>query len=290
MLKAIDLCCGAGGWSCAARGLPIKFVLAVDLWDRAIRTYALNNPGVDTIVGDLRNKDVQAEILRGAPSVDLVVGGIPCEWLSPLRTVQKVKKAEIEKERATLDSVLSLVEKCNPIYWCLEDVERLARELPPFTPYQIINAKHYSAQRRKRIYVGAFPRPEMGANQEVMGSRTRPGPYRIGPRSADREIGYRNTFTGKMIMGARLDRKSPTVCGWHSRRDADICIVDEDLPGGRRQIEWQEAAVLQGFPEDFVFYGSPGDVSKMVGQAVQIDTCKKILEGIVKGAGEDRLF
>ena len=27
-ITAVDLCCGAGGWACAARGLPISIVAA----------------------------------------------------------------------------------------------------------------------------------------------------------------------------------------------------------------------------------------------------------------------
>lgn len=36
-LNAIDLCCGAGGWACAARGLPIRFVAVADLADDRIQ-------------------------------------------------------------------------------------------------------------------------------------------------------------------------------------------------------------------------------------------------------------
>jgi site-specific DNA-cytosine methylase len=48
-LVAIDLCCGAGGWSCAARGLPIHVVAAVDRWDACCLTHARNHPGTEVI-------------------------------------------------------------------------------------------------------------------------------------------------------------------------------------------------------------------------------------------------
>jgi site-specific DNA-cytosine methylase len=41
-------------------------------------------------------------------------------------------------------------------------------------------------------------------------------------------------------------------------------------------------ASLQGYPADYVFVGSPTDVSVMVGNSVQIDTARAILEGIVE--------
>ena len=83
---------------------------------------------------------------------------------------------------------------------------------------------------------------------------------------------------------APLDRKAPTVLSYSSRRDAEVLVMDERLPIGKRQMEWQEAAVLQGFPEDYVFFGSPSDVAKQIGRAIQIDTGRAILSAIVASA------
>ena len=84
------------------------------------------------------------------------------------------------------------------------------------------------------------------------------------------------------FIGMLPDRKARTVIAVSTRHDPAYVIVDESLPGGLRQISWQEAARLQGFPQDFVFYGSPTDAGKMIGQAVQIDTGRAILEAVVQ--------
>jgi len=284
-IRAIDVCAGAGGWVCAARGLPIQVVLAVDLWEPACRTYALNNPGTDVRCADLRDADVRAAIVKDyGGAVDLIVGGIPCEWISVYRTLQKVSEEEREAERNTLDSVLDLVRELGARWWCLEDVKGLARELPIFTPYVEIDAARYSPQRRKRIYVGTFPMPAPGRCRQTLKDRLRPGPYRIGRRCHDREPVRHRTFNRKTCLAAELDRKAPTVCAISSRRDAELAVVDPALPGGKRQLEWQEAARLQGFPEDYVFWGSPTDVGSMVGRAIQIDTGRAILEAICREA------
>jgi site-specific DNA-cytosine methylase len=74
------------------------------------------------------------------------------------------------------------------------------------------------------------------------------------------------------------DEKSPTVINLHSRHDN---YAAAQMPDGRwRQLEWQELARLQGFPEDYVFIGSPGRVGKQIGQAVQIDTARAILRAL----------
>lgn len=293
MLDAIDICGGAGGWACAARGLPIRIRAAVDLWPAACRTYSMNHPGVHVMEGDIRHRQTRREIMGFAHDVDLVLGGIPCEWLSVRRKLgihNEPDAAEMARERATLKAALGLVEKIRPRYWCLEDVPGLVRELPPEIPWIEIAAAMYSPQRRKRVYVGRFPPPMFAAPvcPKTLADCVRPGPYRIGKRSADREIVTHNAFTGNDTYGARPARKSPTICAFSSRRDAELVIVDDDLPGGRRQIEWQEGARAQGFPDDYVFYGSPGDVWKMIGQAVQIDTARAILQAIVEEATRER--
>lgn len=281
-LRAIDLCAGGGGWACAARGMPIDMVLAVDLWDAACRTYKLNFPATDVRQGDLRDQAVRRRIIvEHKGRIDLVLGGIPCEWLSVYRTLQQATDDEIERERCTLDAVLGMPQALHARWWCFEDVKGLLRELPPLLPYVEINAAEYSGQRRKRVYIGNFAPPPKSQSPQVLRDHLRPGPYRIGRRCFDREPVRRRNFNTGCTLAAYPDRKAPTVCAISSRRDAELAVVDGAIPGGKRQMEGQEAARLQGFPTDFVFYGSPTDVGTMVGRAIQIDTGRAILEAIV---------
>lgn len=282
MIRALDICAGAGGWACAARGLPIQIAVAVDTWDRALKTYEINHPGTRTILGDVRDESTQREILAAGP-FDLVLGGIPCEEISVYRNVgQAVTLTAIEAWRATLDTCLDLVKRLAPRWWCLEDVPGVVKHLPPLTPYVIIDAQNYSAQRRRRAYVGRFPITKLGDCEDRTSIHLRPGPYRIGSMAWESEVVSQNAFAKNKIKGIYPDRKCPTVLEWRSRRDNEVVVVDERLPGGTRQIEWQESARLQGFPEDYLFYGSPSDIAKYIGQAVQIDTARAILEAIAR--------
>jgi site-specific DNA-cytosine methylase len=265
-------------------------VMAVDLWDAACVTYGLNHPRTVVCNGDLRAPEIQAKIIetaRFAGGFDVVLGGIPCQWLSVRRNVgNKPKAKELAQERETLRSVLSLVGRLRPRWWCLEDVKGLAAELPPGTPWVEIDAADWSPQRRKRIYVGRFPWPPTvtPANAATLSSRLNPGPYRIGRRTFGRTPEQVHTFSRQTCYGAELNKKAPTICCTASRRDPEYVIVDPTVPGGMRQIEWQEAAALQGFPSNYLFYGSPGDIWTQIGQAIQIETGKAILGDIAREA------
>lgn len=280
VIRAIDLCAGCGGWACAAADLPIHIERAYDIWEPAVKTYQLNHPTTKVIQADIRDEKTRADVLEHSKGIDLVLGGIPCEWLSLYRNLQGVGSVEMEDQRKVLDSVLDLVKTLGPAFWCLEDVPGIIKHLPILTPHVTLNSRDWSPQRRKRTYVGDFPPPPLAKNDGVMRDRLRQGPYRVGRRSFGREPKISRTFTKAAVLAGHMDQKSPTIASASSRRDAEMVIVDKSLPGGHRQMEWQEAALLQGFPTDYLFYGSPSDVSAMVGRAVQIDTARAILQSI----------
>lgn len=283
LIRAIDLCAGAGGWACAARGMPIRITHAFDKWPRACQTYHLNHPKTAVVCADLVDPGSLEAVRRLKGQVDLVLGGIPCEWVSLMRNgwnpATRASPAEVAAGQALLDAILALVADLKPRWWCLEDVPGLVRHLPPLTPYQKIDAADWSAQRRKRIFIGEFPVPRriLPRSSATLERHLRPGPFRISGRTVGREPATSNVYDGKHFLGAYPGRKSPTVCCWSSRHDAELAVVDRRLPGGKRQFEWQEAARLQGFPDDYVFVGSPTDVWKMLGQAIQIRVGEAIL-------------
>jgi site-specific DNA-cytosine methylase len=227
----------------AARGLPIEFVGAFDRAEHCLRTYRLNHPW-PAVCMDLLTDVVD---WAGLGPVDVVVGGVPCEWISSYRTLQKPKADETQIGQALLDRMLSIVEVLRPSFWALEDVVGLVRHLPILTPHQVIDARGWSGQRRKRVYVGHFPPPHRnGRAGLLLRDYVRPGPYRIGPRLSGRRPEFARTFSRDSFLAASLGRKAPTVLTVGSQRDAEMGIVDESLCGGVRQMEWQEAAGAAG--------------------------------------------
>lgn len=289
-LRAIDVCGGAGGWAVAARGLPIKIVAAIDLADDCLATYARNHPGVKAIKADVTTYD----FARFRGQVDVILGGIPCEQVSAARRGRALAPADLQKWLDLINRCLALPAELGARSWCYEDVADILRYVPDGTPHFVIDAQLFSGQRRKRAFLGNVPPPlKFHLDPRLFGDFQRPGPYRINPRLLDRVPGRSAIYNGdpRLPDGAKKrfypwnpDEKAPTVIGLCSRHDN---YAAARLPNGAgwRQLEWQELARLQGFPEDYLFLGSAVRVTKMVAQAVQIDCAKAILSELCHHSG-----
>src|SRR5258708_6788797 len=277
MLKAIDICAGAGGWAIAARGLPIQIVEAVDLEKDALATYAYNHPTVKTTVADARELD-----WGRFSGIDLVLGGIPCEEVSPSRRglFRKPSPGVLKKWHALIDAVLDGITQINPKFWCLENVIQMRRHLPPLTPYWIVDAARFSAQNRKRIFVGRFPVPHSNRNALLLRDYLRLGPVVIAAHVVGIECRPQGKHSGfEQRIGRMLNPslKSPTVIKY-TKRLQDVSL---ELPDGRRRVmQFTEAAALQGFPDDYVFVATPDRAWKMVSQAIPIPVGRAILQSI----------
>lgn len=279
-LRAIDVCSGAGGWAVAARGLPIRITHAFDRDADHLATYAYNHPGVETVQCDV----IEYDFSNLAGEVDLVLGGIPCELLSPARANVRPSEEDMTRFHVLVDRCLDIPGIVGAAYWCYEDVIGIEKHLQPFTPSFRLNSAEYSPQRRNRTFVGNCPAPSPGANEGILADCLRPGPYRLNQKLIDRPA--RRTLCYKSEDPAYYpwapSGKSPTVIGLSSRHDNYAAIVDGDLV---RQLEWQELAALQGFPNDYVFIGSLTKVVKQISQAVQIDTARAILKALCRKVG-----
>jgi len=84
----VDLCCGAGGLSLAAKDLKWRVVAGVDLNDTALKTFERNFPGASAIKGSIASDRVlrqcEALLWPQAPCVEarVIVSGPPCQGFS----------------------------------------------------------------------------------------------------------------------------------------------------------------------------------------------------------------
>jgi site-specific DNA-cytosine methylase len=271
-LRAIDVCCGAGGWATAARGLPIEIIAAFDQSEDCLLTYKHNHPSVTTIQCDVIDYDFSKYI-----GVDLVLGGIPCEQISAARRGVPIAVKTMRIWKKLLGRMLKLPADLGAPYWIYEDVVDVLRFCD--APHIILDSAHFSCQRRKRAYLGTVAaKLERAINMGCFGHKARPGPYRLNPRTMSRRPGRAEVYNSDQFYPWMMAEKSPTVIGLSSRHDN---YAAAECGNGWRQLEWQELAALQGFPDDYLFVGTPSRTVKMIAQAVQIDTARALLSDLV---------
>ena len=84
-LKFIDLFSGCGGFSCGLEMAGHKCLLGVDFERDAIQSFQANHPQAEVFHGDIKTltQDKLTELIKGQ-SVDMVVGGPPCQGFSTI--------------------------------------------------------------------------------------------------------------------------------------------------------------------------------------------------------------
>lgn len=167
-LTAVDLFSGAGGFSEGLGQAGIKTLIAQELHPQPALTHVFNHPGAVGIVGDIRNLNPEliTKLLRqhhGVESVDIVVGGPPCQGFS---TAGKKNK---EDPRNTLfERYCDIIAHLRPRALVFENVPgfkkmyggqmyQAAKERLEALGYdledQILNAVDYGVPQRRRRFV-----------------------------------------------------------------------------------------------------------------------------------------
>lgn len=165
-LKMVDLFCGAGGLSLGFTQEGFVTCLANDIQDVCVDTYAHNHPETPRnriILGDIKEKVVDhiEELLDGV-SVDVVVGGPPCQGFSMAN-----RQRLIDDPRNSLyKNFVEIVKKVEPPFFVMENVKGMlsvkSQVIEDFEAIgynvvaHILNAKDFGVpQNRERlIYIG----------------------------------------------------------------------------------------------------------------------------------------
>ena len=80
--------------------------------------------------------------------------------------------------------------------------------------------------------------------------------------------------------------QSLRIANWDRPSDTITASTPEIHPNKQRRLSVRECAILQSFPDDFIFYGSLSSQHRQVGNAVPPLLAKKIAQEIKKGLDE----
>lgn len=164
-LKMIDLFCGAGGLSLGFTQEGFVTSLANDIQECCVDTYAHNHPETSRnkiILGDVKDVADNIENLVDVSSVDIVVGGPPCQGFSMAN-----RQRLIDDPRNHLyKNYVEIVRKVQPKFFVMENVKGMLsvaeqvkddfRNIGYSVECHILNAKDFGVpQNRERlIYIG----------------------------------------------------------------------------------------------------------------------------------------
>ncbi|VEU62067.1 cytosine-specific methyltransferase [Mesomycoplasma dispar] len=169
--RILDLFCGAGGFSLGFEQVSnFKTVLANDISDDVLKTFAKNFPNTIIIKGDILNPLIQEQIIEKAKElkVNMIIGGPPCQGFS-----NKGKKLGLKDPRNFLFlEYLKLVKAIRPKIFIIENVktllssakgffiEKIRQEIEKlgyFVNYDVLNSYNYGIpQIRERAIIIAF--------------------------------------------------------------------------------------------------------------------------------------
>ena len=164
----VDLFAGVGGLSYGfSRNEHYEIILANEMQKDIAKAYTLNHPAVNMLQGDI--KDLSEDILRqaiGNQTVDVVVGGPPCQSYSTLGKRQMDARANLFMEYKRVLCILHprafLFENVKGILSMdkgalFEDVRKEFEDIGYSLQYKILNAVDYGVpQLRERVILVGF--------------------------------------------------------------------------------------------------------------------------------------
>jgi DNA (cytosine-5)-methyltransferase 1 len=200
-LKIMDLFCGTGGFS---KGLEdsgrFEVVFGVDLLPVAVQTFRLNHVDAAGVIADIRSmppEKVETEFGIAQGTIDVIVGGPPCQGFSSIRPHRSMKRDD--PRNSLFREFARYVEYFRPRAFVLENVVGLASyqggatlevmeeafaRAGYTTDWRILNAAQYGVpQKRERLILLGT---EQGSHLSF------PAPNHWGGKGTTRTIGVRD--------------------------------------------------------------------------------------------------
>ena len=166
-MRVLDVFCGVGGLSWGFEEVGWNVVAGLDSWEKAIKVFKNAHPNANVLTKDVTKLSNQ-ELLRSVGSVDIVVGGPPCQAFSTVgKRALNDPRAFLVKEFVRIVKVFrpevfvfenvkgfTSFSKGLLLYELLEELTKLGYNLD----FDVLNAANFSAPqvRERFIVVGSL--------------------------------------------------------------------------------------------------------------------------------------
>ena len=132
--NVIDLFAGVGGLSLGFEMVGAK-VLMSNEYDESIATsYVKNRPNNHMIIEDITKLDIESTFKNMKDSVDVVIGGPPCQAYSVAGRVRDKKNMKEDYRNYLFEYYLEIVSRIQPKLFVFENVPGMLSAMPDGTP------------------------------------------------------------------------------------------------------------------------------------------------------------
>lgn len=310
---SIEICAGAGGQALGLEMAGFGHAALVELEPAACETLQLNRPAWNVIKGDLRE-------FCGIPykGIDLLAGGVPCPPFS-----KAGKQLGANDERDLFPEAIRLVDECRPQAVMLENVrglldavfddyrnkvEKQLKKLGYVPGWRLLNASDYGvSQLRPRVVF-------VGIRKNLAAGFSWPEPLKTEPltvgellhdlmkannwRSADLWREQANTIAPTLVGGSKKHGGpdlGPTRAkrAWAALGVDGMGLWDEaPLPDfvGMPRLTARMTARIQGFPDDWQFFGRKTAAYRQIGNAFPPPVAATVARQIFAALSAKRIF
>ena len=307
MLRAIELCAGAGGASLGLELAGFEPALLIEREPNACATLRLNRPDWPIVEDDIRSVDFSH---FNPGEIDLLSGGLPC----PPYSIAGMQRGS-DDGRDLFPAMLSIVETIRPKAVVIENVRGLlATKFQPVRDsvneklaalgYQVgwneLDAANFGVpQRRNRAFLVAIANPTKPFSWPMPKPPSRfVGPCLLdllaagGWAQAEAWATKTNKFLSPTLTGGSTRHGGPDLGPTRARNEwiemgvHPLVIATEPPPAGFHRgklcLTVRMVARLQGFPDAWEFYGSKTQQCRQIGNALPTPLMKAVALQIAK--------
>ncbi len=302
--SSLEICSGGGGQALGLELAGFRHEGLIEIEPPACTTLRQNRPEWNVIEGDLRTFDG-----RPFKGIDLLAGGIPCPPFS-----KAGKQLGTHDERDLFPEALRLVDECRPQAVLLENVRGLLdvifddyrnmveiqlKKLGYVPGWRLLNASDYgvSQLRPRVIFVGirkdlarnfAWPEP-LKDRPPTVGCLLHDLMKANGWQGADRWGEHANTIAPTLVGGSKK-HGGPDLGPTRARRTWAALGVDgaglwDEAPArdfvGMPRLTPRMTARIQGFPDEWTFFGRKTAAYRQIGNAFPPPVAKAVAEQIL---------
>lgn len=300
-MNIVSLFAGAGGLDLGLIQAGHKIIWANDIDQDSCITYT-NNIG-----NHIQHSDISDVDFADIPNCDVIVGGFPCQGFS----LANLRREPEDNRNVLYKHFYQLVNKKQPKYFLAENVrgllslgkgEIIKRIISDFenagyrVKYKVFNTADYGVpQARVRVIIAGtrldlpenenyqFPKPTIEKKDwKTIGQALANIPEPDTGHSLQNHIYSKYKVTNRNFTGHRKtdpNKPSPTILA-RGNGKGGVCAIQH--PNNHRRMSVRESAIIQTFPQDFIFKGSMTSMYRQIGNAVPVTFAKALGNELTK--------